>query len=300
MPTGTGETEVLHEELRVTYGGPGVESGTMDVRELAPALLALSALFQQANRELHPTIPDVALKVEATSRGSFHIDLLLQLPRVVEVLSNDTSTALANLIAFVSLPSGVIAYLIKRRKEPDAPSLVLENGEVEIKWADGTTVRYRAEVMRLAESTNVRREIQAVVKPLESGECDEVVLSRPGATEPVRITVEDLPAFSATANDEEPIDSPLVLMTLTVVAPSFDRKKWRVSDGGNSYWVTIADESFQQSIEAGESFAKGDYLRCMVRFDQFETDTGLRLERTVEQVMEHRKKPAPPDTLPGF
>jgi hypothetical protein len=63
--------------FEVRYDGEALRDGRMPVRELAPALLALSQLFGDASRLLYPDNEPVALEIEATREGSFVVDLVL-------------------------------------------------------------------------------------------------------------------------------------------------------------------------------------------------------------------------------
>ena len=47
----------------------------MDVKDLAPALLALGALCEDANRLLNSDRAHVAVRVQAVKPGSFHVSL---------------------------------------------------------------------------------------------------------------------------------------------------------------------------------------------------------------------------------
>ena len=64
-------------EFTVTYDGPSVRDGLMDVRELAPALLSTGALVQKANHLLNGDRVQVSVQVRSSfKRGSFIIALL--------------------------------------------------------------------------------------------------------------------------------------------------------------------------------------------------------------------------------
>lgn len=293
--------ERAHDDVNVVYDGPGLSSHTMDVRELAPALLGLSAVFQEANRVANPTAPDVALHIRATEPGCFDVDLQIVMDARdagAVLLAGGAATALANAKTLVIDPViGLISFILRRKKEPAVEPKELESGEIVYDWESGS-ITYPADVLRLSRSITVRRELETVVRPLESDDVDELRI-KSSTTETITISRDDVPAFATTEGDvEPPVDQDIVTMTLSVVAPAFDRKKWRVSDGDRSYFVSILDEGFQDRIDAREAFAKGDFLRCRVRFAQYRanTATGLRMEREIIEVLEH-SRPAEPPTL---
>ena len=64
--------------FNLAYDGDAVRIGSMDVHELAPALLAIGDFVQQANRILNGERANVHVKVQSDFRkGSFEISLIL-------------------------------------------------------------------------------------------------------------------------------------------------------------------------------------------------------------------------------
>ena len=57
---------MAQEDLEIIYSGRAVENGSMDVRTLAPALLALAEVYQESQRVLYPNENRIALEVKAT------------------------------------------------------------------------------------------------------------------------------------------------------------------------------------------------------------------------------------------
>ncbi|MBC2728608.1 hypothetical protein [Desulfosporosinus sp.] len=62
-------------ELTIAYDGSALQDGTMDVRELAPALLAFGNLLEEANKELNGSNSKMQFLVKTDFKaGSFHVD----------------------------------------------------------------------------------------------------------------------------------------------------------------------------------------------------------------------------------
>ncbi len=85
-----------------------------------------------------------------------------------------------------------------------------------------------------------------------------------------------------------------------IIAPVFKGgNKWRLSDGNATSNVAIADRVFLERVDARqESFFKGDLLKCKIRTQQWQTESGLRTEHEVLKVVEHIKSGNPLTLLP--
>lgn len=60
-------------ELELSFDGDAVHDGKMNVRDLAPSMLAVGALFDSTNKVLNGSNVDINVNVKATSASSFHI-----------------------------------------------------------------------------------------------------------------------------------------------------------------------------------------------------------------------------------
>ena len=57
----------------MVYDGPALADGSMNVRDLAPAMMAVGGFFESANRISNGGRASISVNVRATSAGSFHI-----------------------------------------------------------------------------------------------------------------------------------------------------------------------------------------------------------------------------------
>ena len=87
----------------------------------------------------------------------------------------------------------------------------------------------------------------------------------------------------------ESITDATIPMTLIIEAPVFkDGNKWRFSDGQSSFYANILDLEFLSSVDKGEQFGKGDFLRVDVRITQDRSGIKINTERSVVKVHEHK------------
>ena len=72
------EAQSTHAQLDLVYHGTNVVSGSMEVRDLAPAMLAMAALFEAAALEANGERAKVNINLKSTSTNSFHLGLEIQ------------------------------------------------------------------------------------------------------------------------------------------------------------------------------------------------------------------------------
>jgi len=291
-------TDSVHFSVR--YDGPALFNHTMDVRELAPALVAFSDLFAGVCQAAFPNAPDVRVKVSGNFKaGSFGIDLMVEqslTEQVVSLFSSKESSAIANLIAMVSAVGitggglfGLIKWLRGRkpcRVEKKEDSVVFECMETQ------TTQTYTADLLtgQLYESRKVRQSLTKILKPLEREGIDLFAAGKDGQAQ-VIIQREELDFFIAAAEDEETVSDDVSRNVLLQIESAVFREgnKWRFSDGGVAFHAEIADEDFLARVNAGERFGKLDVLRVDLQRIQSITDNGLKLRHVITRVHEHRE-----------
>lgn len=281
------------------YGGPALDTGRMPVSDIAPALLALGALFARSGELVHPEWPAVNLQIEANpERGSFLVHLLLEAPSVWNQISgmftNDNVTALVNMKDLLVLPGIGVFELIRRRRHH---SIVKQEpaarpGFVTITWTDGTVMTIPVEALTLLRDDEVQHQAARVVEPLRREGVEVVEFRTPSSQASLTITEDDVDAFDLVKLPDAEGLIELVEdrreMLLEVISIHFaGTAKWRFSDGSRVIPVRIDDEDFKARVAEGEPFSAGDTLRCRVRITQQHTKTGLSADYVVERVLAH-------------
>jgi hypothetical protein len=300
---------VSEAHLSIAYEGPSVDAGTMDVRDLAPALLALGEVCQEANRILNGDRATLSVRVHADfPRGSFVIRLEL-----VQTLIEQARTALfigtaaisaQDILKFLGLKDmtlpGVIQFLKRLRGEKPHHAEPAGDGRVQVSvTGDNNVVLIDNEVAKLADSPRVRDGIRRMLEPLERDGIDKFEV-RDDQRVVERIERQEVPYFTAAAADEPPMEQALLDSTseaiLLVIRPSFEKQyAWTVSAGDAPFAAWMLDDEFHAKVQADEfAFAAGDALRVRMRVVQRRGPSGrLIIERSIVEVVDVIPAPRP-------
>lgn len=287
--------------------GSAVENGEINVADLAPAMLAIGDLLQSTNDVTNPDGSRVSVNVRATQLACFEVDFSI-VHTVIETTKNlleyakenqdgiGAANELADLILKVTggaaSVGGGLFYLLKwlggRKPERKEPSTNIA-GDVTLFIGDQTFVTNQ-KTIDLAESVAVREKAAKVAAILEREGIDSMEFIRDGSLPSVTLTTADVAAFKVPVATEEEIDTQTRKMVLQISALSFkEDNKWKMTDGGEPFFATITDVAFLNKIARSEiSFAKNDYLTCMVTETQTNTSQGLKKEREIKEILEHK------------
>ncbi len=299
-----------NENITLVFDGSGVEKGEIDVQDLAPALLALGDLIQSANNVINGNRAKISVRVQATAEGSFEVDLsiiqsLLDATRSVFDFASSNKDDIAD--------ANALADLIFKVVSGTATSVTVSGGGLFclLKWLKGrkperieegsnnTTTIYMGdtyfitnkETVQLAENLEVRQHARKALASLSKDGIDKISVRRSGK-ETLDVNKGELGYFDV-PDSEEKLEEETRKMTLQIISLTFkEDNKWKVTDGLEPFSVTIEDDEFLKKINNNEiAFSKNDYLVCDVRERQFQTNKGLRKERAIIKVNDHRPSP---------
>ena len=302
--------EANEVSTQIAYDGEALRAGSMDVRDLAPALLSVGDLLQHANRVLNGDKASLAVKVRSDfKRGSFELNFeLIQAFAMAYMFSGidalTTAKQIAEYVGFVSGHQVSLLGLLKwlRGKRPK-DTTTLKDGNIEITIeGDNNRVVVNPTVYRLASDPQVRKAARDVVKPLYADGIDTFEVRQAGrVVESVRR--EDLPAFELPLGDERDLIDidPERIAVVEVIKPSFQEQlSWMFSDGsGGRFGALMLDKNFLRRVQSGErTFAKGDVLRVRLRTRAYMTPDGLRAEHAVTDVLSELNQPRQPHMMP--
>lgn len=282
---------VSDHEFELIYDGPSLQSGTIDVREIGPALSAVGELVEEANGTLQLGLGSPRVVVSSHfRRGSFLSELRIVCDYVVDIFAGETATAVANLMAIVGVAGlcGLLQFIKRSRgRKPKRIVEVEQTTRVRVEFEDGEEAETTADIWKLFNSTPVRRIIERLVRPVRRDGIEEMkIVHHKEPTIEVRKSEAQYFDVPTEHRDEDVVETQ---QRLKIVTLSFKPgNKWRVSDGRSTFYVTISDEQFWQRVEnRTENFRQGDMLQAHVVTRQWFEGADLKSTSEIIRVEKH-------------
>jgi hypothetical protein len=283
------------QRFSISFEGPALDTHQMDVRDLAPALLALADTVKAANVAINADKADVRLDVIGKPKsGSFGLDLTIAqklLTQFTDLFSGSGATALANaytLLGALGLVGGHgLLWLLKKIKGRKTISIKPYGDYVRLTLEDNETIEVDLFTGKLFQDRQTRIELVRALKPLERDGVDSLLAGIDGELQTV---CEKTDYYSILASAEEEIllnRQELEQIVLIEAAVFKDGNKWRFNNG-QSFHAEILDGEFIQRMESGEErFGKGDRLRVLLEVRQYDVLNKLETRYSVLKVLEH-------------
>lgn len=306
------KAEVQQADLQIIFQGEAVEDGAMDVRELAPSLLALGDLFSSANALLNGEQARVVVRVNSEfERGSFDIRI-----RVIQTILEQAKALLLGkpvteikdiaerLVLGVKGGLSLISLLkwLKNRK-PDKET-ALENGLIRVEI--GGDFRDVDQVtLTLSRDRATRAALDRFIAPVRQEGVESVRLRMSGPTDAeVVVEKEAAGALRAIVDERQMLADSTYEVALEVVKASFDPAlKWKFSNGAVRFDAAVTDQEFWAALQQGRyAFGAGDVLKAQIRTQSWlDADGRMKSENTVVEILDHipRKRERQGDLFDG-
>lgn len=281
-------------DMSVRYFGNNVDDGRMPVRELAPALIALSESLQEIQRLENPGEAPLSLDIQATEKGSFVVDLILAngsdiFSKAIDLLNSEQSAAFVNLVTYVTTFYEVIQLTKASLGKKFKKQVDNDDGTVTLTFSDDTSLTISVKTLKAYRNVEVRRSIKEVVKPAANGGAAGVEF-KSSKTETIRVTSSEAEQFEEPKVADTEFPPVISEVALQIISVGFDNVKWKFSDGANQFFASIEDEDFLNAVHQNKyQFGATDILRVRLRQTQTVTSKGLTSSYVVEKVLEHQK-----------
>lgn len=281
--------------FKISYRGDAVDDGSMDVRDFAPALIALGELLNEAHGIINKGKPEIKLEIRATEKSSFDVNLFATFyQEVVDFFSKPDVQAIGLILAYLGISGKDVVKglfpLIKYSggRKPKQVIKLGDGGRVEFDFGGGDKIEVHAPTADLYADSRIRGHISNIVKPLQQKGIDSFEIQHK-SEKTFELQKDEIKSFEPPQIEDQIITDVSNLKVFSIISLAFkEDNKWRLSDGDNTYSVLIKDEEFIERIKRNqESFSMGSLLRVNLRTIQYKTDIGLKTEYEILKVIEH-------------
>ena len=284
------------KSFSVVYDGEDIANGTIDVRDLAPSLLALADLVDSVAAHGLQDVPRYSLRVKSDFKtGSFEVGLELAhlYQQIVSLFSTQDAQAIASMLQILGISGAFgLFQLVRKSKGRNPTKVTIEHTErVTITFEGEEPDSIPASVFDLFKNFGARKAIERLVEPLNRDGVDTFKF-RTNSEDRFVIKKDELPYFKAPSDLEGETVS-FAETRLVIVSPSFiPQNKWKFYDGAKNFFASIEDKFFVFEVQRGrEAFRKGDMLFVTLKTTQWIEAGRLRVEYAIDKVHSHEPSP---------
>lgn len=285
------------EYFQIIYDGPALQNNEMDVRDLSPALLAISDVLDESNKIIYGDKTKVQVNVKGSFKtGSFGIDFSIVqtgIQGLISLFNSEQASAAANLLqilGFIGVPStlGLIGLLLKLRNRKIKKVIKKGDNKIVIEVED-EKIETSPKVIALFSNVKIRTSLQKIItEPLSREGVESFSVKKGSQVNTVENKEKDY--FKLSDIPDESLKDEIREVYLKALSVIFvEGNKWRFSDGTNEFFAIVKDEKFVKNVQENKiSFTKDDTFKVKLREKQWITDIGLKTEHEIEEIISHR------------
>lgn len=252
--------------MSMTYAGPGTDDGSIDVRHLAPGMLAMSDLLQTIARELNGPDQSVTMRLSLARRSNSY-EAVFDLIRNHADVAGGTLLAAAFTIRELRLmlfgkDGSLAAWSIEWFRElkaapPDRPPQLPKR--VWLRIGDDGQVEVDPRLFL--------RPLSELLQPMAGEDIETLTLRDEHAHEIGELSHEHYEATRAALDVIEPPEIRHDELVVEIVQPVFEGDyQWRVRVGPIRVQARMLDERFISDVRTGAvTFRHGDLYRVRLR-----------------------------------
>lgn len=281
----------------ISYDGSALQTHEMDVKDLAPALLAIGELLEEANRALNGEDIKVRVNIRAPQPGSVEVFFSVVqdfLSQTMSLLNGEFVNSIINgkeLVALLGLGGGggVVALLKWLRNRKIKNIIKVEIDKYKIELDDGEIKIITQNEIKLFSLLNIRKKFEAIIRgPLQKPGINQIKFKDANSEQVIR--KEETEYFATPIITEEIIDEREIETNLQIVNVSFQEDgKWKFFDGSTCFFANILDKEFMDKIQKNEKyFAKDDLLNVILKRVQSIENGSIKNSYEILRVLKHR------------
>ena len=285
------------EFFQLIYDGPSLENHEMDVKDLAPALLAVSDLLEEANTLIYSNKTKIQVNIKGSFKtGSFKIDFSLvqnMTDQLVNLFNTRESVAVGLILSLLglSVKDGAVGLIqVLQWQKNRKIKKITKTGENKVTLEiDDESIETEEKVIDLLKSIKVRKSLDVLInKPLSREGVEKFFVKH--AASVVEIEEKEREFFRVPEEGDELIEDKVSEKNLQAIGISFaEGNKWKFTDGNVTFYANVNDTDFINRVQdSRESFAKEDILKVQLRERQWITDSGIKTEYEIEKIINHR------------
>jgi len=277
----------MEEQIALEYHGSMVDMGRMDAYQTAANILAFSDYLGVIAKTAFGEKAILRSEIQGLRGESFDIDFALTIAGAISTALFSTGSP-RDLID-ITIES-LKAWIHLNGKPPESISQSQNSNEFAVRNNVGEITYVRADVINVITDRRAGEAVQQFLgKPLSEG-IDHIGIRSLTSGKEAVVDKEHAGAF-VPIEIEKPLLENEAIVGLVIESPVFkEGNKWKFSDGQASFYAEVRDEEFMTRVENGlERFGKGDVLIVNLLTIQKQVPTGLKAERVVLEVREHRE-----------